>query len=374
MKFTNKYSRLTVALALLAPFASAHAGLSVTPFGGYHYAESAEKEQLKEMQYAKKNGQLAGVSLGIDINPSMAIELEYAQSDNDVAKRSANTPVPSKFKQNNASINFLVNSDLITQNYDGFFKPYVLAGVGLGSYDVVNGSQSITDEDGVVGNLGLGTFLRFTDYVSLRGELRGLYNFDRSWFEALALAGLQVTFGGHSKPVIPEPPMPDVEAEIEPIIIKQQPKDTDRDGVIDQRDRCPNTPPNTAVDANGCAKKKVKETLKMELRVFFDVNKSFIKAQYRPEVAKVARTMNQYKNTTALIEGHTSKTGPRRLNERLSLARANAVKGMLANKYGINPARMQTKGYAWDRPVAPNNTAEGRALNRRVYAVISGTK
>ena len=75
-----------------------------------------------------------------------------------------------------------------------------------------------------------------------------------------------------------------------------------------------------------------------------------------------------------MIEGHTSSTGPRKLNERLSVARANAVKSMLVNQYNISGSRLNTQGYAWDRPIAPNNTAEGQAMNRRVYAVITGSR
>jgi OOP family OmpA-OmpF porin len=112
----------------------------------------------------------------------------------------------------------------------------------------------------------------------------------------------------------------------------------------------------------------------MELRVFFDINKSNIKEQYKPEVAKVAQKLQEYPNATAQIEGHTDNTGPRKLNERLSVARANSVKSMLVNEYNISSDRLTTQGYAWDRPIAPNNTKEGRAMNRRVYAVITGSR
>ena len=50
------------------------------------------------------------------------------------------------------------------------------------------------------------------------------------------------------------------------------------------------------------------------------------------------------------------------------------VKAMLTAEYGIAAERMSTEGFAADRPIAPNNTAEGRAMNRRVYAVITGVR
>ena len=50
------------------------------------------------------------------------------------------------------------------------------------------------------------------------------------------------------------------------------------------------------------------------------------------------------------------------------------MKSVLANEFGVAPNRLSAVGYGFDRPVAPNDTAEGRAMNRRVYAVIQGNK
>ena len=105
----------------------------------------------------------------------------------------------------------------------------------------------------------------------------------------------------------------------------------------------------------------------------FDTNKSNIKDQYKPEIAKVAEN---YLNTLTLlrIEGHTDNTGPRKLNERLSLARANSVKSALVNEYNVDASRLSTQGFAWDQPIADNKTKEGRAMNRRVFATITGSR
>ena len=196
----------------------------------------------------------------------------------------------------------------------------------------------------------------------------------------MALAGLQVVLGGHLSPEIPTPPpvepapAPVEPAPVAPVApVVPAPVDTDGDGVTDDLDQCPNTPAGVVVDEKGCPKEVV-EDLKMELRVFFDVNKSNIKDQYKPEIAKVAEKLKEFPTANAKLEGHTDSTGPRKLNERLSLARANAVKTMLTNEYGIAAERMSTEGFAADRPIAPNNTAEGRAMNRRVYAVITGVR
>jgi outer membrane protein OmpA-like peptidoglycan-associated protein len=83
---------------------------------------------------------------------------------------------------------------------------------------------------------------------------------------------------------------------------------------------------------------------------------------------EVAATLADNPNIRVEVAGHTDNTGPRALNERLSQQRADAVKAYLVSK-GIGTDRMTTKGYAWDRPVASNSTAAGRARNRRTELV-----
>ena len=83
---------------------------------------------------------------------------------------------------------------------------------------------------------------------------------------------------------------------------------------------------------------------------------------------EVAATLNENPDIRVEVAGHTDNTGGRALNERLSLARAESVKNYLVTK-GVSADRMTTAGYAWDRPVAPNTTRAGRALNRRTELV-----
>ena len=225
----------------------------------------------------------------------------------------------------------------------------------------------------------------------MRGEARAVHNFDNKWWEGQALAGLEVTLGGRLAPTVPvapvrepvvtPPPVTQVPVPVPvPVAVVETPEfvDSDGDGVADHLDLCPNTPRNVVVDANGCpVERAVQEDLRMELRVFFDRDKSNIKPQFREEVAKVAEKMREFPNATAAIEGHASKDSNRssaRYNQRLSEARANAVRSMLSSEFGIAPNRISAVGYGFDRPVVPNDTAENKALNRRVYAVIQGNK
>ena len=66
------------------------------------------------------------------------------------------------------------------------------------------------------------------------------------------------------------------------------------------------------------------------------------------------------------IEGHTDATGDKMLNEKLGLARAEAVKRYLYEKHQVPLHKINVISYGEEKPVAPNNTRDGRAQNRRV--------
>ena len=401
-----KLNRIALAILVAAPLPMvANAGVTITPLMlGYHYMDEAHDDQravLLDLQGQATNppgyqnnpkpGGVAldsdlyvAMSLGIEVTPWMGVELEYGQTNGDAKASDAAVAAgvqgqPWDYKQQMLTANAYVTSDLITQNYEGAFKPYVLLGVGRSEIEVEDPTGRNPSTRDTIGNAGLGAFVRLGETVSLRGEARAIHNFDNNWWEYMGLAGLQVVLGGHLMPSIPVPP-PMVEPVPEPVApvvvpppVVVAPVDTDGDGVTDDLDQCPNTAAGVAVDAKGCPV-QLTEDLQLELRVFFDTNKSNIKDQYKPEVAKVADALTTYKDATAKIEGHTDNTGPRKLNERLSLARANSVKSMLVSDYGIAATRIETQGFAWDKPIAPNDTVEGRAMNRRVYAVIQGQR
>jgi OOP family OmpA-OmpF porin len=80
--------------------------------------------------------------------------------------------------------------------------------------------------------------------------------------------------------------------------------------------------------------------------------------------------MKQYPQTTTVVEGHTDSVGPDAYNQKLSERRANAVKQVLTQQYGVESTRVDSVGYGETRPVADNATEEGRAVNRRVEAQV----
>ena len=99
--------------------------------------------------------------------------------------------------------------------------------------------------------------------------------------------------------------------------------------------------------------------------VNFEINKAVLLSESRDILGDVAQSLVANTDVTVEVAGHTDNTGPRALNDSLSLARAEAVKAFLI-EHGVEAARMTVKGYAWDQPVASNKTASGRAQNRRV--------
>jgi OOP family OmpA-OmpF porin len=102
--------------------------------------------------------------------------------------------------------------------------------------------------------------------------------------------------------------------------------------------------------------------------IYFDFDKSDLKIGSEKMLTEIVKLMQGYPDLKIEIQGHTDSTGARDYNLKLSERRANSVKSYLV-LYGIDPARMTSKGYGPDNPVSSNDTEEGRALNRRVELV-----
>jgi outer membrane protein OmpA-like peptidoglycan-associated protein len=147
------------------------------------------------------------------------------------------------------------------------------------------------------------------------------------------------------KPAPPPPPPP--------------PKDSDGDGVTDDRDQCPDTPKGATIDIRGCWVYSGQEG------VFFEFGKANIKADFYPLLDEGAEILKKNPTMKVEIQGHTDNVGSEAFNQRLSENRANAVKEYLISK-GISADRLKAMGYGQSNPIAPNDTEEGRAMNRRV--------
>lgn len=104
--------------------------------------------------------------------------------------------------------------------------------------------------------------------------------------------------------------------------------------------------------------------------VFFDLDKAELKPRSKPELENLAEFMRAHPDIRVEIAGHTDSQGDDAYNKDLSQRRAAAVKEYLVTRLGVEPARIRTRGYGAERPIASNDTAEGRALNRRTEFMI----
>jgi OOP family OmpA-OmpF porin len=168
----------------------------------------------------------------------------------------------------------------------------------------------------------------------------------------------------------------------------EAPVDADGDGVVDCKDKCPDTPKGVAVDPKGCPLDtdgdgvydyldKCPGTLKgapvnvdgcVVLKgLHFDTDKAELKTGlgYFKELDMVADVLIKNPAVRGEVQGHTDNVGSAEYNQQLSERRAESVKKYLVGK-GIAAERIVAKGYGLSMPIASNDTKEGRAKNRRV--------
>jgi len=151
------------------------------------------------------------------------------------------------------------------------------------------------------------------------------------------------------------------------------PMDSDGDGVFDGIDQCPGTSMEWAVDKKGCpipvseTYQQFLDSKSVSVNVQFASGKDAILPESEPDLKRVGDVLADWPEAKVEVGGHTDSQGSTKFNQTLSENRAKAVKAWLVEHYaGIKPGNLSTKGYGESKPVASNDTAEGRAQNRRV--------
>ena len=122
----------------------------------------------------------------------------------------------------------------------------------------------------------------------------------------------------------------------------------------------------TVTDINGLTAVKVT----FDNGILFATNKSTLSSEAKAQLKTFAEQMQDLPDTQITVYGHTDNTGTAEVNERISKQRADAVTAQLTAN-GIDKARIVSEGKSFNEPVASNDTAEGRAQNRRVEVYIS---
>ncbi|MCP4570884.1 MAG: OmpA family protein [bacterium] len=155
--------------------------------------------------------------------------------------------------------------------------------------------------------------------------------------------------------------------------------DNDGDGVDDDADRCPDTPAGAEVDASGCEVvpepapavenplpplPAAGQTITLELTGFASGSSRLLPGS-EDYLDQWATFIADDPDMVVEVRGHTDSVGSAELNRELSQRRASHVRDQLIQR-GAAPGQITAVGYGEDKPVAPNNTREGRAQNRRV--------
>lgn len=134
------------------------------------------------------------------------------------------------------------------------------------------------------------------------------------------------------------------------------PPDGDGDGVPDYMDKCPNTPMGAHVNAVGCW-----EVANIE----FAFDRWQILPRFYPALDAAIGILREAPALNVEIAGHTDNMGTAAYNQTLSEKRAGAVVDYMVQK-GIKSSRLSSKGYGFSKPIASNDTEQGRQENRRV--------
>jgi OOP family OmpA-OmpF porin len=161
------------------------------------------------------------------------------------------------------------------------------------------------------------------------------------------------------------------------LICYAQDGDEDDDGVVDRRDRCPDTPANTPVEHHGCPLPQYTASVKPEPAqsevitlndagdVLFAFNQADLTPAAKSQLDSLMPKLQSADVVSIKVIGHTDNIGSDAYNQALSERRASSVAAYLLSQ-GLAPNKLTSEGKGQSQPVADNETEEGRAKNRRV--------
>ncbi len=307
------------------------------------------------------------ITLGLDVNKHLALELHSA----DLGSAGLSPSGRINYHLNGASALYYAGKNRHNKGRRGFSA---FGRIGVGAMDnspIGQVNFTRTNDAHVLFGAGLEYNTRFG--IGARAELISfdqdaqfaqfglLYRFGQRSNKQPELAEIVQTVAPPAPVVVVPPPQPVVEPKPEPILAAAViPKDSDRDGVLDRADQCPNTVSRSTVDRYGCA--LFSGTIE---GVTFKTASAELTDEAVDILDDVQRTLRQYPRTNLVIKAHTDSDGEADRNQRLSERRARTVVDFLA-KRGISYNRMAAKAYGERNPIDTNTTAEGRANNRRV--------
>ncbi|MGJ8679577.1 OmpA family protein [Paraglaciecola sp.] len=149
--------------------------------------------------------------------------------------------------------------------------------------------------------------------------------------------------------------------------------DSDNDGVLDNKDRCANTPSTDIVDAKGCSV-FIEEQVSVNIEVLFANNSSIVTNPSDSQFQEFADFMQRFPSTDAVVEGHASAPGAADYNMMISAKRAKSVRTLLVERYGVDASRLTAKGFGETQLLDSSNTSAAHKKNRRIVATVSASE
>ncbi|MDH1587020.1 OmpA family protein [Stutzerimonas stutzeri] len=309
-----------VAATSVNALAQGQGAVEVEAFGKHYFTESSRDI---------KNGELYGAGVSYFLTDDVSLGLSYGEyhdiTSEDRVQDGSHKNIKGSLTSLDAAYHFGAPGVGL--------RPYVSAGV---AHQSIGQADRGGRDRSTFANVGTGVKYYFTENFFAKASVDGMYNIDADEAEWMAGVGVGLNFGGGARQVAaveptPEPaPAPIVDTEPEP----------------------------------------APEVVRVELDVKFDFDKSRVREESYSDIKNLADFMQQYPQTTTVVEGHTDSVGTDQYNQRLSERRAEAVRNVLVNEYGVQGNRVNSVGYGESRPVADNSTEEGRQINRRVEAEV----
>lgn len=253
-------------------------------------------------------------------------------------------------------------ADLNYELTNGNVRPFILGGLGV-QRDFL-GSLGSGTQNSPLADLGFGITAPISQSVGFRGEVRGYavryHEFPGSNTAFDFRLNLGLTFGGRRSEVpvawaserVASPAAPAPASKPAPAVAAAKPAPVGH---------CPKAPKGQPVDENGCL-----DLNKVKLEgVNFVTASDVLQKRATQLLDAVVGTLKAYPGINVEIDGHTDSQDKKGQNQSLSERRAKSVQKYLVSK-GIDANRLSTKGFGATVPAATNDTAEGRAKNRRV--------
>ena len=311
-----------IATSSLGAMAQGQGAVEVEAFG---------KRAFMESNRDVSNGNLFGGSIGYFLSDDVSLNLSHGvyksiESDNVFPGTTSREDVDGSLSTVEAVYHFGTPG---AQS----LRPYVSGGFG---HQELDNTYARGDDKSTFAMVGTGLKYYFTENFMVRGGVDVMHSLDTENTEWMAGVGIGLNFGGSAGQSAPAAAEPVAEVTPQPEVVQEQ----------------------------------APEVVRVELDVKFDFDKAVVKEESYGDIKNLADFMNQYPQTTTTVEGHTDSKGTDAYNQKLSERRANAVREVLVNQYGVGAERVNAVGYGESSPVADNATDAGRAINRRVEAEV----